>query len=75
MRGGVLPLIQWIQAREVFMVPGTEYHHLTCQVSFLLGILAFLHYMWMLTYRVFFHRYPPKKLKYGKPRYGESTLT
>ena len=29
---------------------------------------------WM--YRViFFHWYPPKKLKYGKPRLGESTLT
>ena len=27
------------------------------------------------TYRVFFHWYPPKKLKYGKPRLGESTLT
>ena len=28
-------------------------------------------------YRVFFflHWYPPKKLKYGKPRLGESTLT
>ena len=24
---------------------------------------------------VFFHWYPPKKLKYGKPRLGESTLT
>ena len=23
----------------------------------------------------FFHWYPPKKLKYGKPRLGESTLT
>ena len=23
----------------------------------------------------FFHWYPPKKLKYGKPRSGESTLT
>ena len=23
----------------------------------------------------FFHWYPPKKLKYGKPRIGESTLT
>ena len=28
------------------------------------------------TYRVFFfHWYPPKKLKYGKPRLGESTST
>ena len=28
------------------------------------------------TYRVFFFNwYPPKKLKYGKPRLGESTLT
>ena len=27
------------------------------------------------SYRVFFHWYPPKKLKYGKPRLGESTLT
>ena len=26
-------------------------------------------------YRVFFHWYPPKKLKYGKPRLGESTAT
>ena len=27
-------------------------------------------------YRVFFsYWYPPKKLKYGKPRLGESTLT
>ena len=27
-------------------------------------------------YRVFvFHWYPPKKLKYGKPRLGKSTLT
>ena len=27
-------------------------------------------------YRVFFlHWYPPKKLMYGKPRLGESTLT
>ena len=43
MRGGVLPLIQWIQAREVFMVPGTEYHHFSCEVSF----LALLHdYEW-----------------------------
>ena len=24
---------------------------------------------------VFFNWYPPKKLKYGKPRLGESTLT
>ena len=24
---------------------------------------------------VFFRWYPPKKLKYGKPRLGESTLT
>ena len=24
---------------------------------------------------VFFHWYPPKKLKYRKPRLGESTLT
>ena len=24
---------------------------------------------------VFFHWYPPKKSKYGKPRLGESTLT
>ena len=23
----------------------------------------------------FFHWYPPKKLKYGKPRLGDSTLT
>ena len=23
----------------------------------------------------FFHWYPPKKLKYGKPRLGESTAT
>ena len=23
----------------------------------------------------FYHWYPPKKLKYGKPRFGESTLT
>ena len=23
----------------------------------------------------FFHRYPPKKIKYGKPRFGEYTLT
>ena len=27
------------------------------------------------TYRVFFNWYPPEKLKYGKPRLGESTLT
>ena len=26
-------------------------------------------------YRVFFHWASPKKLKYGKPRLGESTLT
>ena len=26
-------------------------------------------------YRVFFYWYPPKKLKYGKPRLGESTAT
>ena len=26
-------------------------------------------------YRVFFNWYPPKKLKYVKPRLGESTLT
>ena len=31
---------------------------------------------WNALYRVFFsHWYPPKKLKYGKPRLGESTLT
>ena len=29
----------------------------------------------MYSYRVFFHWYPPKKFKYGKPRLGESTLT
>ena len=29
----------------------------------------------IITYRVFFHWYPPKKLKYGKPRLGESMLT
>ena len=28
-----------------------------------------------ISYRVFFHWYPPKKFKYGKPRLGESTLT
>ena len=29
-----------------------------------------------LSYRVFFfHWHPPDKLKYGKPRLGESTLT
>ena len=27
-----------------------------------------------LSYRVFFNWYPPKKLKYGKPRLGVSTL-
>ena len=27
------------------------------------------------TYRVFFNWYPPKKLKYEKPRLGESTAT
>ena len=30
---------------------------------------------WKVNYRVFFHWCPPKKLKYGKPRLGESTLT
>ena len=29
----------------------------------------------LLIQGVFFHWYPPKKLKYGKPRLGESTLT
>ena len=27
------------------------------------------------SYRVVFHWYPPKKLKYGKPIFGESMLT
>ena len=31
--------------------------------------------MWLFNYRAFFRWYPPKKLKYGKPRLGESTLT
>ena len=29
----------------------------------------------MIIQGVFFNWYPPKKLKYGKPRLGESTLT
>ena len=33
--------------------------------------LAFLYFV----YRVFFSLVPPKKIKYGKPRLGESTLT
>ena len=42
-------------------------HHQVCDLC--------LHYQLMIIQGVFFNWYPPKKLKYGKPRLGESTLT
>ena len=47
-------------------------------VHFVPGALSFcLHllYLYLYLYRVFFNWYPPNKLKYVKPRLGESTLT
>ena len=41
------------------------------------AILDFIliYVIYIMKYRVFFNWYPLKKLKYGKPRLGESTLT
>ena len=54
-------------------------HHLFCigpQIATTATLALFLKlYLPFTKYRVFFHWYPPKKLKYGKPRLGESTLT
>ena len=45
------------------------HHLLVFEIYFLSSSFGFE------TQGVFFHWYPPKKLKYGKPRLGESTLT
>ena len=37
--------------------------------------LHLLIFILMINTGCFFHWYPPKMLKYGKPRLGESTLT
>ena len=40
-----------------------------------LAHMLHLIYLHMIIQGDFFHWYPPKKLKYGKPRLGESTST
>ena len=49
---------------QIYMPPQTQYRK------------YYKNYSLSYIYRVFFsHWYHPKKLKYGKPRLGESTLT
>ena len=57
-------------------------HPWKSKIGLLQTILAakrYVSFFWVTLYMIiqgdFFHWYPPKKLKYVKPRLGESTLT
>ena len=53
------------------------YHILNVIPKFVFAFCILYIYLciWVYIQGVFFNWYPPKKLKYGKPRLGESTLT
>ena len=72
------PLLQQLANAPLSLFRATHILTLPSVTATVSLYLFFTHCLKILCfiYRVFFsHLYPPKKLKYGKPRLGESTLT
>ena len=68
----------WIKLKKPLVASTIGAHYLNFFSANVYFLVNFTSTEWLYDYDYtgcFFNWYPPKKLKYGKPRLGESTLT